>query len=241
MLAVVAYPLIDPEPKTVDRYVAVVGVGDAGTEVEKEIKVYMRAGAVFSLAHLKNAHPKSGEGICLDESQQKWLGAFRAAIAECVALEKESGLSGGAGPTFEVEAFASAAPVRSDGDIGEDASATLNCEIANRRADAVGAFLAHGDDKKYVNRWRCPDVGENFQAAQNLCGGVEGEPLVYGEGGAFKVRVTQWLDSGQMQGSKPADDGALPDERRFRVEMFNRSVHIRVPEDFCRVRDSEEG
>ena len=243
-LAVAVYPVIELEPKTVDRYVAVVGVGDTSREVEvvkEEVKVYMRAGTVFSLAHLNNAQPKSGDGICLDESQRKWLGAFRAAITECVELENESGLSGESSPTLEVEAFASIEPVRLDGRIDKDASATLNCEIANRRADAVGAFLAYGDDEGYANKWRCPDVGGDFQAASNLCGSVEGEPLVYGEGGAFTVHVTQWLDSGQMQGSKPANDGALPDERRFRVEMFNRSVHIRVPEDFCRVRNSEDG
>ena len=37
---------------------------------------------------------------------------------------------------------------------------------------------------------------------------------------------------------KPADDGALPNNRRYRVELLNRAVHIAVPEDFCRVPDS---
>ena len=303
LLTVVAYPLVEPELKTVDRYVVVVGLenddngagsggegagsggegagsggegagsggegagsggegagsggegaanGDDGVgnggddELTESLKAYMRTGTVFSLSHLRDAQMKSGKqpgkGICLDKSQQEWLRAFRIAILECVK-SKESGSA----PTFEVEAFASVAPVRLDGDIDESASATLNCEIANRRADAVGAFLAYGDlsgegKNEHVEKWSCPQVAEDFRTAKNLCHGVHGERLRYprdGEQGAFEVLVTQWTDPEQMHGGKPADDGALPDERRSSVEILNRSVHIRVPEDFCRVRDED--
>ena len=37
-----------------------------------------------------------------------------------------------------------------------------------------------------------------------------------------------------MAKGKPADDGTMPDGRRFDVEILNRVVHIEVPKSFCR-------
>ena len=64
------------------------------------------------------------------------------------------------------------------------------------------------------------------------------------EGITYRVRVRKWSDPERMQGMKPADDGAVPDERRYRVELLNRAVHITVPENFCQMltqRQSEDG
>lgn len=244
ILLLVMLPLFPEEPKLVDRQVFVVGAPEVTNcenqgkpkrcSLKENIIEHMRAGAVFSLTHLQDGQPKSGNGICLVDTQQKWLIAFREAIADCVKLEQERGVSRGAMPTFEVTAFASTAPAK----VADTVDPKVNCEIANRRAHAVGAFLAGAEiaDKR---RWTCKGVKEDFRKARNLCDGDQ--PIHYPEGDSdsgFRVQVNQWADAAQMEGGKPADDGALPDQRRYRVEMFNRSVHITVPQDFCRVPES---
>lgn len=197
---------------------------------------HMQAGAVFSMAHLQDGQPKSGKGICLVKPQWEWLSAFRDAIEDCVNLEQERGVSRESLPTFEVTAFASAAPAK----LRDAVDPKVNCEIANCRAHAVGAFLA-GEriaDKRW---WTCKDVARDFGTARSLCGGDDHIDYPKGDSDiGFRIRVNQWTDPARMEGGKPADDGSLPEERRYRVEMFNRSVHITVPQGFCRVPDSQE-
>lgn len=154
---------------------------------------------------------------------------FREAIVECVQLERSrseivEGSTPGDLPEFKVVGFASVAPMQS----GDHDAAELNCDIANRRADAVGSFLA-GDSK-----WDCNTIRSDFKSARRLCAG---EPKVY-DGGTYRVRVHKWSDPERMLGKRPADDGALPNERRYRVELLNRAVHITVPEGFCQAPES---
>ena len=207
------------------------------TRTQPVLEAHLRNGTVFSLTHLQDAQLHGGkEGICLNELQQAWLGEFRDAIAECVKIEGRD--RGGAGVRqFDVKAFASVAPVKSTGLTSEE----LNCEIANRRADAVGAFLAKGDESK----WHCESEPVPFGAHDNPCAaGAGAEPFEdytgTHNGAKFKVRVHWWRSPGEMEGRKPADDGALPGDRRYGTEMFNRSVHITVPRDFCRPSKPEQ-
>lgn len=201
------------------------------------LEAHLRNGTVFSLIHLKDAQPKEGDGICLTESQQAWLREFRTAIAACVGAESAE-RSGAPVRRFDVTAFASVAPVSSSG----VASAKLNCEIANRRADAVGAFLV--DETKYESKWDCDSVAADFAAARSHCASSSGDRSyqdhtgVY-RGAKFNVRVHKWRSHSEMDAGKPADDGALPDDRRYAAEMWNRSVHITVPRGFCRPNGSE--
>ena len=224
-----------PEPATVERYVVIVAdMDDTDEEAQQEVNVLMRGGAVFSLTHARNAQPESGEGMCLEETQQEWLMMYRAAILACLAERAATEPR----PTFKVTAFASLAPVRVPGAADRGISDKLNCEIANRRAHAVGAFLAHGRDEEYAHLWRCPNVGEEFMHAKQLCIG-EGSKVYEGPVGLpIDVEVVQWPQHQDMGENKPADDGSLPDQRRFRVEMLNRAVHIHVPENFCRASEA---
>ena len=249
-LVAAAIPFLSDKPQFVDRYV---WVGDAaGEATQSEIEDYLRADTVFSLIHLKDAQLRNGEsgedggggGICLDESQRLWLDQFRKAVAKCVTLARADGQDSEV-PLLEVTAFASIAPVRSE----DVSSAKLNCEIANRRADAVGAYLAHGGidapNDEHKRKWECPSVKCDFEKAQKHCApsGENGD-YSYVQAGSqepiFKVRVHQWQDPSTMQGGKPADDGTVPDRRRYDVELFNRSVHISAPRGFCRPRKSEQ-
>lgn len=237
-----AYPLT--KPKMVDRYIVVVDANkDHEDETAKERIIYhLSTSTIFSLTYLNDAQPQVGDGICLEEGHKEWLRMFRDAIVECVQLERsrtseatEQEPTQRHKPTFDVVGFASIAPMQS----GDHDGAVLNCEVANRRADAVGSFLA--DEGKYKDKWNCGTIGKDFTLARNLC---TGPAKVYEgslEGVAYKVRVRKWSDPEQMQGKKPADDGAVPNERRYRVELLNRAVHITVPENFCHVLDSNAG
>ena len=179
------------------------------------------------------SQPQVGDGVCLEEGHKAWLRVFREAIVECVKIERLR--SSGAAkyvPTFDVKGFASVAPMQwSNGD-----GILPNCEVANRRADAVAGFLA--DEERYKAKWACEEVGDDFKLARKLC---TGEEKVYErslDGIDYRVRVLGWPDPREMEAKKPADDGALPNDRRYRVELLNRAVHIAVPENFCRVSDS---
>lgn len=245
VLAWVAYPLIKPrvvepivEPGIVDRYVVL--VVDANDDRAKEtVKEHFPTGPLFSLTYLKDAQPQVGDGICLEEGHKAWLRVFREAIVDCVKLEMSRSSKGPKQgstppyvPTFDVKGFASVAPMQwSDGD-----GKSSNCEVANRRANAVASFLA--DEEKYKANWACKEVGADFKLAQKLCTGGE---TVYErslDGIDYRVRVHKWSDPTEMEDKKPADDGALPDDRRYRIELLNRAVHITVPENFCRASDS---
>lgn len=233
-LIATAYPLFARPVQTVDRYVAVVDMRDIDTETRQEIKLYMTTSAVFSLAYVDDAQPQEGEGICLDDPQQKWLTEFRAAIANCME-EKGKTTSEGSETDdvrFEVTGYASIAPMHVGGDIRE--SAKLNCKVANWRAAAVGAFLADPGDEELKKRWSCDHIKEDFNKSPIECGKLTDGPYVGKDpqDNPFLVDVRQWSNPDRMAEGKPADDGA-PDGRRFDVEILNRVVHIGVPSDFC--------
>ena len=233
-----------------NSYVAVVGADRIDNE---EVKKGILDGVTFSLVHLENAQPKSGEGICLKESHREFLDVLREAFVECIELEKTHGVHRNDGPTFQVHGFASIAPVRPGALVDDDASDRLNCEIANLRAHAVAAFLAHGDDEAHASKWRCPaadgdsqkgdgtqkgDYSQNIKCLCNPpCSNWKGEykSSASANGPSFKVSVNEWTSPEEMKNGKPANDGKLPENRRFFVETLNRSVHILLPDEFCQV------
>ena len=228
-----AYPLFARPVQTVDRYVAVVDTRDTDTETNQEIKLYMSTGAVFYLAHVEDAQPQSGEGICLGEPQRKWLDEFKKAIQNC--MENTKGSEGSEPPVFRVTGYASIAPMHRGGDI--DQSERLNCKVANWRAAAVGAYLTDPNPKADATRWNyCGDRENTFNETEpnetNKCG--EHHEIPDQEGNPFRVKVHQWSEPSLMAKGRPADDGTRPDDRRFDVEILNRVVRIDVPDDFCR-------
>lgn len=100
----------------------------------------------------------------------------------------------------------------------------------------MAGFLA--DEEEYKEKWACGEVGDDFKLARKLC---TGEEKVYEQsldGIDYRVRVHGWSDPEEMEDEKPADDGALPNNRRYRVELLNRAVHITVPKNFCQAPDS---
>ena len=229
---VALYPMFAPKQPTqnVYRYVSVFGATAA--EQSREIKLVLRPGAVFSLHHV-DARPQEGKGICLDPPQQNLLKEIRKAIENRVAKCKSA-------PTFEVKGYASVAPMHVDGDTGD--SAKLNCKVANWRAAAVGTFLV--DPHEYRHEKWCQDAKNIFNQEQlDGCGDFtktrKGKDA--NSKPKFLVNIHQWASPSEMIESKPADDGEVPDPRRYDVEILNRVVRIEVPENFCGTAASGAG
>ena len=223
----------------------------------EQVRVYLREGSVFSMLHMEDAKfssPNSGLGVCLDDAQRRWLDEFRQAMMDCMKEEPDfkrlnckDGEEPCPVPVLRVTGFASIAPEQGEGRnlCGQDKDKTFNCKVANLRARAVGEFLAYGED---ATRWNCPRGNDPFDGASvcpaEHCTGesqhhrlaitAENPP----KSRSIGIEVEQWASECQMRGGKPANDGAVPDARRYRVEVLNRAVHIRVLRDFCSVRES---
>lgn len=221
-------------------------------------KIYLREGSVFSLLHSKNAKmspPNSGQGVCLEGAALDWLIQFKAAVKQCMMESEQDPECEEAGkpcPVLEVAGYASIAPERA-GKLAKElcqaapAGKTFNCKVANLRALAVGEFLAAEHDEDSY-KWLCPDDDQEAYWRATVCpaedcpGGNGPDPsYVYrtirtNDGQTEKsidIRVRQWASEEGMQSGKPAADGEMPDQRRYRVEVLNRAVHINVLKDFC--------
>lgn len=221
-------------------------------------KIYLREGAVFSLLHSKNAKmspPDSGQGVCLEGATLDWLIQFKAAVKQCMMESEQDPECEEAGkpcPVLEVVGYASIAPERADKLAKElcqaaPAGKTFNCKVANLRALAVGKFLAAENDGD-SNKWLCPDDDQEAYWRATVC---PPEDCPDGDGPdpsyahrtmtirtndpkkSIDIRVRQWASEEDMQSGKPAADGEMPDQRRYRVEVLNRAVHINVLKDFC--------
>ena len=221
--------------------VIVMGAGEAKPEA---LRVYLARGSVFSLMHMDNAKlrpPDSGRGICLDGENLTWLCAFRRAVRECIAEpgNEEATCEPGDGPcppVLKVTGFASIAPEQGDAtSTCNTLDKNFNCKVANLRARAVGAFLAD-EDEAY---WQCPQNGTFNGASQCSAELCVGKPIrktmtaTKGSSRSIGVVVRQWASERQMLEGKPVNDGEQPDPRRYRVEVLNRAVHIKVLKDFC--------
>lgn len=232
------------------HHVIVTGAREAKPDA---LRVYLRRGSVFSVMYMDNAKltkPDSGLGICLGGEKKKWLSAFKTAVKECIAETKAwSSVCKGDQkpcPVLKVTGFASVAPEQvapeqndERNDCPEDVAKTFNCKVANLRARAVGAFLADNGKKSY---WECPDDNGDFDGADKcpaeLCDGEEQPLRMTKNGRSIGIVVEQWASECEMLKGKPANDGEVPNPRRYRVEVLNRAVHIEVLEDFCALPQS---
>lgn len=212
--------LVFPSTESRDQYHIIV-VGSEEFHVNEIKKYLFKGGATFSLTYLKNANA-TGDGICLNKSQQEWLTVFRRAITECVEQTKDPAQQV---PVLQVIGFSSSAPANPD-------DKAVNCEFANRRAKAVAAFLA-GNGKE---EWNCDDMksANAIGRAQGLC--APEDVWVKDATDAFYLKIKQWNDHADMVNGRPANDGSPSDGLTSAAELLNRSVHIEVPKDFCQVK-----
>lgn len=191
----------------------------------------LRPGTTFAIAHVEQGSLKNGNGICLDENiSLPWLTAFKKALTQCGGKTPECR------PEVVVRAFASVAPIRGEGGkpVAPEAQETLNCEIANRRAEEVVDFLRLGEykctDKEWKKRPQRTQYGDGTHC-ERYRGDFE---FGHKDRLPFDIRYEPWQSHGAMVADKPADDGGPPPRaRRPELEFFNRSVQLTVRNYGC--------
>ena len=203
----------------------------------------LQLGTTFAIAHVNQGSLKTGEGICLDDNiSLSWLTAFKAALTQCGTSTPSCR------PQIVVRAFASIAPVDRD-ETEEQEPATrptqeeLNCEIANRRAEEVVNFFLHVSSDKDNTDYKCKAKVDHRApyGDRTLCKRDEAV-FDYGDddGLAFDLRYEPWQSHEAMVADKPANDGRhSDDQRKHRVEFFNRSVQITLRDYGCDAAECE--
>ena len=204
------------------------------TDTAENVQCLFEKNKTFVLAHVEDADLESRAGICLDDGQQRWLAEFKKAIEQCA--------DSGPRPELEVRAFSSTAPMALGGRFTPRGSASVNCEVANQRAEAVVEFLL-GRPRE---RWACGSggrvaVGSFENGGGQLCGrsdsnGNPVEEFTYGEadGLNFDLSYKPWGSHAAMTAEKPADNGVLPGPRRYNAEFLNRAVYVTLKNDVCK-------
>ena len=101
-------------------------------------------GDTISLVYPPQGNLNSKKGICPEGDNLIWLKLFKQAILKCAedSLRKQRPMK------LTVQGFASAAPVFLNGDTTN--SNSLNCEIANQRAEALIDFLTLPESIRYT-------------------------------------------------------------------------------------------
>ena len=188
-------------------------------------------GTVFSLPHIDNGSCKERRGVCLDEIKYQWLTEFKQAIEACA--DASSKLV----PEVEVMGFASTAHFKGSEQTDQN---QLNRQLANHRAEAVISFLVGAPEEN----WKCNPKGDlsegcfqkgiahpcewQKEEGRYECG-KDSDKL------KFRLLYKPWKDVESMKQARPADDGDVPNPRRRDVEFLNRTVHIRIKNDVCRL------
>ena len=188
-------------------------------------------GTVFSLPHTNNGSCKERKGVCLDEMKYQWLTEFKQAIEACA--------DAGSKPALDVEVMGFASTAHFKGSEQTDQN-QLNRQLANHRAEAVISFLVGAPEED----WKCNPEGDLSEGCfqkgiEHLCEwqkeedryecGKDSDKL------KFRLLYKPWKDVESMKQARPADDGEVPNPRRRDVEFLNRTVHIRIKNDVCRL------
>jgi len=122
---------------------------------------------------------------------------------------------------LKIQGFASIAPVRVNGDPTK--SYTLNCKIANERAEALIYFLTLADGKTY-NLDTCKAALKDSRIWQ---GRAESDSIWEGRG--FTLDYNPWEKYAEMAAKKPEKDNSSQSRQRD-LEFRNRSVRIIIEE-----------
>lgn len=176
----------------------------------------------------ENPKLEDGTGICLDETNQRWVLGLKQAIGEaCDEVSRDVAV--------KVTGFSSIAPVLVNG--SDDMSGELNCEIANLRAGAVVEMLRQDDPEQAS--LACRDRVEAFQRKQKFCDG-RGGPSSHSSGRGLSIVYNSWSDPEASELSRPVNDGTA--KVRYRgAEAMNRVVQVVVRDGGCLFRGGISG
>ena len=198
-------------------------------------------GTLFSLIY-EEGDLETKKGICPEGSNLEWLKLFKTTILDS---PKDGRIK------MNVQGFASVAPVPVNGIINDRQSDTLNCEIANQRAEALIYFLTtepydstkcrsaldnHGrwgreDGKPYTRGtpdtlvWKDSGFTVTYDDSQR----------VQWEGSNLTVTYKPWESYDEMAENKPLQNPPKnlqnpqeEEDRQLDREFLNRSVRITI-------------
>ena len=168
----------------------------------------------FLLVYPPQGNLINKKGICpADNSQNlEWLKFFKKVFTEC---SKDT-------IKLRIQGFASAAPVTVSGVI-DTTSDSLNCEIANQRAEALIHFLMLPPDSIYTEK-KCKDVLDNSSIWKH----AESDSTWKVPDSDVTVIYEPWTSPAMMKEAKPVRDSL-----RLDLEFLNRSVQIIIEEGGC--------
>ncbi len=201
--------------------------------------------ASFSLVY-REGNLETKEGICPEDSNLEWLELFKQAISDD---SKDRHLK------LTIKGFASVAPVPVNGIIN-DKSDTLNCQIANERAEALIYFLmtepydstkcrpALKDDDRWGREEGKPYTrGRPDPLAWTGSGFIvnyDDAQRVHWEGPNLTVTYKPWKNYKEMKNNKPLKNPPGKEDRQLDREFLNRSVQIIIEEVSYRTKTKAE-
>ena len=194
-------------------------------------------GTQFLLVY-EEGNLETKEGICPRGSNLKWLELFKTAISDS-PKDKDRRMK------LKIQGFASVAPVPVDGIIN-DKSDTLNCEIANQRAEALIYFLttepydstkcrsalensSMWGRKENGTRSAMPDTNAWKEKGLDVTYETRSDTIVW-KGPKFDVAHKPWQSYDEMKAKKPKENPQEKEERQLDREFLNRSVRIIIEE-----------
>lgn len=185
---------------------------------------------------------KAEDGICPEGSNLEWLRLFKTAITDSLK-DKDGYLK------LKVRGFASVAPVLVNSDPTK--SNSLNCEIANRRAEALIYFLMLPDSISYdpegckkalenssmwgreenelCTRKAMPNTSTWREMGFDVTYEMRPDTTIVWKRTNFDVSYKPWQSYEDMEEDKPAK-GSSPQSRQRDIEFRNRSVQITIEE-----------
>ena len=202
-------------------------------------------GSKISLVYRPQGNLINKKGICPEGNNLRWLQMYKEAVLRC----SEDSLRHKQLIELRVRGFASAAPVRTNGDVTR--SQADNCEIANQRAEAIIHFLTFDENKEYTTAECITSLNEDQRwgrIAGNLV--TRGRPdanawkesrfgLAYDDshrvnwrGPNFIVTYKPWQDYEEMDRRKVANDGSH-ETPRLDLGFLNRAVEIYIVGGDC--------
>lgn len=193
-----------------------------------------KKGTQFSLFY-REGDLKTKKGICPEGSNLEWLKLFKTAILDS-PKDKDRRIK------LKIQGFASVAPVPVNGIINDKQSDSLNCEIANQRAEALIYFLTTEpyDSTKCKTalandgRWG-REVGKPYTRGRpdtlawketDFAVTYDDPPHVQWEGPNLTVTYKPWKNYKEIKPNKPMENPREGKERQLDSEFLNRSVRI---------------
>ena len=174
-------------------------------------------GGRISLVYPPQGDLNDKDGICPRGENLEWLKLYRRAISGC---------KNGDPVKLTVQGYASTAPVSVSGIV--DTTDTLNCRIANQRAESLIYFLTLADIADYS----VDSCTAALESGRIWAGQAKSDSTWKIPGINVSLSYKRWLNYSQMHSAKLVNDGSREEPKRF-LQFLNRTVLITIEDGGC--------